>query len=260
MGYRCSFMDNEIYSAQDVNERIACMFTAGVSLADSENILADLNGMTRDIATSGVLPDSCKVEKTDSGYRITKGSAIMPDGSGIAFDSDGYEFTSESGVYNYVYLKRNEPYNRIDIVVSSQPPEEECVSLAVITENGVVHDRRKYAQSKLSSTQEGTLRKITKEFLHTDSFEGETYDMGTGNFTYLLLLDCVTKASEPRHLYAAKRDVVEMTDGEELEMPLINEGGTTCAILYVKKDGSLLEVRLHSYDNWMSYELTFGVI
>ncbi|MBE7015566.1 MAG: hypothetical protein E7417_01945 [Ruminococcaceae bacterium] len=260
MGYRCSFMDNEVYSAQDVNERFACMFTEGVSLADGENLLADLNQITSEVATAGVIQDSCKVVKTDTGYKILKGSAIMPDGSGITFDDQGYEFTAEYGVYQYVYLRRNEPYNRIDVVVSTEAPDENCVSLAHITATGLVSDHRKYAQTKLISTQESTLRKVTKEFLSSNSYVCETIDFGSGAFTYFAILDGKIKTATPRKLSACKENLVEITDGEELEIALMGATGVTTAILHIKKDGQYLEVWFESNDRWMDYELTFGVI
>ena len=259
MGYRCSFMDNEVYSAQDVNERIACMFTEGVSIVDSENILAGLNEATKDIATSGVLPDSCKVERTATGYKITKGSAIMPDGSCITFDDEGYEFTAEYGVMSYVYLRRKEPYNRIDVVVSADSPDDDCVSLAVINGEGNVQDRRKYALLKVRSMQESTLRTITKSYSGSNYYESETFDMGTGNFTYVALLSGVIINTSGK-IYASKKDIIEIVDGEEVEMILLSESGATCGILSMRKNGRYIDVWFYSYDRQMDYELTIGVI
>lgn len=261
MGYKCSFMDNQIYSAQDINERFSMMFTSGVSLGESGNVLADLNGITEEIVTSGVLPDACRIEKTDSGYKISAGTAIMEDGSAISFDAEGYEFSAESGVYSYVYLVRNEPQNTIDIVVSQVLPEGEYVPLGEITQDGNVLDRRKYANLKINSYQSDTLRNFEKSFSYADSYAGETYDLENGNFSYVIIWSGkYYSTGNTRVVYSSDRDILPIEDGQELKIIMVDDSGYTRFVFWAKKNGQLLETRIDPANSRADYEISFGII
>lgn len=262
MGYKSSFMDNEVYTAQDVNERFSKLFSGGVSLIESGNILADLNALTSDITGYGVLYDACRVVGTDSAYKISAGTAIMHDGSAITFDSEGYSFTAEAGKYQYVYLKRNEPENRIDILVSETEPEGEYVMLAHINEDGEVLDRRQYARLKVNTNQASTLRRFDCKYTKGDSYNGLPFDAGDGNFSYLIIWGGIyDDGFNPQELHSVEKNVFSIVDGEELQVSMRGPNNGQLGFCYIRKNGQIIESSMkNTVGTGAEYTINYGII
>ena len=140
MAYKCSFLDNQTYIAQDVNDIFARITSGGVIFTDTGYTLGDLNAVQSGVTSGGVTRDtnSCKVVKNGNTYKISKGACFMNDGSAIIFDEDGQEIEITPNMENYVYLKRNVMANTINVVVSDAEGDEDTIPLAKIAENGTI--------------------------------------------------------------------------------------------------------------------------
>jgi len=254
-------MDNEVYSAQDINQRFSDFLSEGVILAGSGNILADLNSATEEVVSSGVVADSCAVVKDGGGYKISSGTCLMQDGSAIVFDDEGYRIQVEPYVHCYVYFKRNEPENRIDIVVSATAGDGDFVPVAEITDNGDIFDRRKYAQLKVNTCQAGTLRNLSKEFYYKDGYKGEVFDLSNGNFSYIIIWKgTLNFESESRSLKSHEICIQPIYDGKEKYFTMIDNGGSTRCALHIRKNGQYLEVDIEPTLMGADYSVSIGVI
>ena len=183
MAYKCSFLDNQVYTAQDVCDIFARVTCGGVLFADTGDIFADLNSATGELSTDGITrdPDSCRVVLENGVYKISKGACIMNDGTAITFDSNGQEIEVTQGSYSYIYLKRNTVENTIDIVVSEYQGEGDFVPLAEIDEDGYIYDRRAYAKAKADIGEAGTLRNFTVYFTQCTPTKSETVTVDFGD-------------------------------------------------------------------------------
>ena len=130
MGKTCDFMDNAVYGVEDMNNLRAGLLTKGV-LTDSAN--------------------SCKASLIGESVKVTQGQALMDDGSRIVIDAEGVTVSVVSGGKNYVYFKRNETTNTIDVVCSLTAPSSGDLEIAEV-EDGVVTDKRTFAQPKSAYT------------------------------------------------------------------------------------------------------------
>lgn len=130
MGKTCDFMDNAVYGVEDMNNLRAGLLTKGV-LTDSAN--------------------SCKASLVGENVKITQGQALMTDGSRIVIDTEGVTVGVVSGGKNYVYFKRNETTNTIDVVCSLTAPAANDLPIAEVSD-GVITDKRVFAQPKVAYT------------------------------------------------------------------------------------------------------------
>ena len=130
MGKTCDFMDNAVYGVEDMNNLRAGLLTKGV-LTDNAN--------------------SCKASLAGSTVTVAQGQALMADGSRIVIDAEGVTASVVSGGKNYVYFKRNETTNTIDVVCSLTAPSANDLPIAEITD-GVVTDKRTFATPKAAYT------------------------------------------------------------------------------------------------------------
>lgn len=172
MGYVCKFLDNESYSAQDVNDAFARLTTEGVSLfTDSGNTLEDLNTAISELTDAGVdsfNADACRVTRAEGTYKLMPGTAFMPDGSMIIIDGDGEELEIPGSKMSYICFYRNSAKNTIEISVSSDDvlySRANSVPLAVIGANGEITDTRIFAKSKLAPCSGNTYRILDESFL-----------------------------------------------------------------------------------------------
>lgn len=167
MGVSCSFMDNCMYGADDINLAFSKLTTEGVSLfkySDGDNPLIELNNAVSGFTESGTQyynGDSCRLiyDEENSTYKILSGNTFMCDGSIITIDEEGYDITDEikklrlSGAENiYVSFYRNVPNNNIEILVKSEDTlykDSMSVPIGMISSDGKIIDQRIYAKSKI---------------------------------------------------------------------------------------------------------------
>lgn len=265
MAYKCSFLDNEVYVAQDVNDIFARLTSGGVVFTDTGYTFGDLNATQSQTAEGGVTRDtnSCRVVKNGDTYKISKGACFMNDGSAIVFDSDGHEIEITSGSMNYVYLDRRIETNSIDIVVSELPGDESSIPLAEINEKGEIFDRRKYARAKIDLQAGGKLRELSVEFSQCDSDSSETVtiDMGDGDFNYAIMWEgSRTYSDSTHHREANGRNLIALEEGSEVRLSIGRFDGEEKERLCFKKDGQLLHIRLLKTLSKAKYNLNLGVI
>lgn len=265
MGYKCAFMDNEVYSADDVNGIISRLTTAGVVLANSENVLADFNSVTSEITSEGVEDnlDSCKLMVADGVYKISEGVCFMNDGSTIVFDAEGYIVTPISNTYCYVYLKRNAPSNTIDIVVSEVAGEGDFVPIAEINEYGKVFDRRAFSMAKVKMSTEKSLKSYVAELNIVDSMS-VTVDLGTSNFSKIILnaayhISSGVKATTP--LIAVYHNAADISDEKGAGFQLGRFMGNPDSVsVSFSKDGQYLTITTSERITGNGWEYHFDVI
>lgn len=240
MGYKCSFMDNAAYTAQDVNEAIGRIAGDGAAFSNTGDTLSDLNTALAGIVGSGTQLCGCEVTKTGDVYKIGAGTCFMDDGSQITFDSDGYEFTPEEGVKNYVYVKRNAVNNSIDVVISQTAGSGDYVPLAEIAADGSVSDTRKFATAKvvLKSSQSIPTRKfhMQKNFSPYDT----TFELNAGYSDWKYIIWEVQNQPWAR--------AANLSDGQIHGVPIINSVSSSATQMDVKKDGSKVIFSCPGYD------------
>ena len=266
MAYKCSFLDNETYIAQDVNDIFARLTSGGVIFTDTGYTLGDLNAAQSGVTGNGVTRDinSCKVVKNYNNiYKISKGACFMNDGSAIIFDEDGQEIEITPNIVNYVYLKRNVNANTIDIVVSDTEGDEDTIPLAKIAENGTIIDRRKYARAKVDLATGGSIRNFTANFGKCEQSTSETItvDMGDGDFSYAVIWDGNMVSGETTYPRCANgRNLIPLEEGTEVRLTIGKFDGDEAELVYFKKEGQMLHVFLIKATKGAEYTLNMGVI
>ncbi len=265
MAYKCSFLDNETYIAQDVNDIFARITSGGVVFTDTGYTFGDLNSAQSGMVTGGVTRDinSCKVTKDGNIYKISKGSCFMNDGSAIMFDEDGQIIQVIPNVENYVYLKRNVMKNTIDIIVSETIWDENSVPLAWISKDGELYDRRKYARAKVDLATCGNVRNFTVQvpMAETVTSDTVTVDLGDGAFSYVILWDGkVTDWGDEYHKVASGRNMVPITDGEMVKIYIGISEGAKNELVHCLKDGQKLHIYITGTSRGEEYVLNMGVI
>ncbi len=265
MAYKCSFLDNETYSAQDVNDIFARITSGGVVFADTGYTIGDLNTAVSETVTEGVTRDtnSCKVIKDGDTYKISKGACFMNDGSTIIFDEDGQEIEITPGIINYVYLERNIMANSIDIIVSGSAGEEDSIPLAEIDEAGEIFDRRKYSKAKVDFTMSERVRNFTANIPECTGTASETIevDLGEGAFSYVTIWDgkrTYNGSDETR--VSSGKNLVPLVEGEYVTMSIGQYEDYGIELVYCKKDGQKMEIFLVGAKYGAEYTLNMGVI
>ena len=157
MGYTYSFLDDETYSAKDINDITKRLVTSGVEDDFSDGVpynTGRLNIISNQMATEGVIPEdntSLKVEYIETGkVKINKGCAFLEDGKTFTVDDEGVILEFVPSSTNYVYIEDNDTLSKIRPCVSdSLPYGYDYILLATVSRKGVVKDERKFAKGKL---------------------------------------------------------------------------------------------------------------
>lgn len=152
MGYKCSFLDNEIYGADDVSAAFSRLTTEGILPypTTEQSVAASLNELNAQLATEGVADfGGCEVSFSDGIVRIGEGTAFFKSGVAIVVDSDGITLDHSAGTQAYVSFIYENELNRAAAQITTELPQGDCVLLARIDESGNVIDMRRYARSKL---------------------------------------------------------------------------------------------------------------
>ena len=186
----------------------------------------------------------------------------MHDGSAITFDEDGWELDVIPYTHQNVYIVRNEPMNSINIMCGSEEPPENAVKLAEITNSGEIYDRRQYAKLKVASTQEGGLKTFYDEYYRSELDEPKVKDVGTGNFSYVIIwygyygLD----ESDRLNLDCSGRCILPIDDDTPVSFRMLDFVGRTRFTFNVTKSGSILESSINPTSRTLDYGICYGVV
>lgn len=266
MGYKCSFLDNQEYTAQDVNDIFKRVSWGGVMFYDTQDVISDLNNAGEQLTSQGVTMEdtnSCRVVLNDGRYLISKGCCLMHDGSSITFDEDGYEITPVLGQKNYVFIQRNDMSNSIDIVVSESAGDESSVTLAEIDENGKIYDRRIYAKAKVQLGREKGIRNYTLNFYTwiSDDSETVTLDLENGDFSYIIIWGVHVSAEQNSFTRVpTSKNLFELVEAENVSIGIGKYVGDVYERIMVQKDGQYLHIFLTDVVRKGDYIVDIGVI
>ena len=156
MGYKYSFVDNETYSASDVNEITRRLVTDGIEDPFTDGVPHNLkcfNLLNHNMTTDGIVPESdntLKVTKISySKVSIEEGTAFLKSGATITVDVNKVYLDIVPQSENYIYLEHNQDLNYIRPLSSTTEPVGDVVLLAQIDRKGNLTDKRYYAVGKL---------------------------------------------------------------------------------------------------------------
>jgi len=201
MSYKFSFADNAVYSAKDVNNITKRLVTSGIEDSFVDGVaynVSKFNEAGQLLYSSGVVPESCLTLKViasgDEKILINPGLAFFDDGSVIEIEDGGEELSYTKGEINYVYLKNDLEASNVSYpYCGTQEPLGDYVMLAVIDENGIITDKRKYAQGKVPGYQsvtggllilDETVGLPIKDY-HSTSGE-VSFDIGANKYEYII--------------------------------------------------------------------------
>lgn len=206
MGKTCDFMDNAVYGVDDMNALRAGLLTKGV-LAETAN--------------------SCKAVLSGTSVKVTQGQALMYDGSRIVIDAEGVTVSIVSGGKNYVYFKRNETTNTIDVVCSLTAPSANDLPIAEITD-GVVTDKRTFASPKAAYTPAVCV--VLDETVSATGTEGTWVQAGSIHLNpgYNMLLIKSNKSDGAWICY----DIINQTIYSDADYMVSERGGKKCIQTY----------------------------
>ena len=196
MAIKGYFLDNESYSADDVNKAFSYLTTQGVSLfSDTGAAIDDIDAALSSITTEGVdiyNKESCLVCKSDDVYMVKKGVCFLPDGAFVCIDDDGIILDVTDGAVNYVYAKHDKLKNECTVYVSDTEGTDGAVALAEIDENGKITDKRVFATAKIAvptanitATKTITITFPTGRTKGAYTYNEEIFDVGFGGFNYI---------------------------------------------------------------------------
>lgn len=115
MGYRCRFLDNEEYGADDITAVFSQLIGGGV-LAYPENVTVAqaLDELTAETVGAGVSEyGGLQVSVSDDGILIGQGAAFFDSGVSVEVDSEGILLEYEPGTQVYVSLIYEADFNHV---------------------------------------------------------------------------------------------------------------------------------------------------
>ncbi len=143
MSYISKFKYDTAYSNEDIQEALKVITGSGVAIGTP-------NEITGNVATEGVTfaYGQCAVTVSGNTATIATGSVIMPDGSYIIITEPETFEISVSGTY-YVFIEEIAVGNNVPRCEIALPENEAAYILLATINNGIVADKRTYAQSKI---------------------------------------------------------------------------------------------------------------
>lgn len=196
MGYKCSFLDNEAYGADDVSAAFSRLTTAGVlPYPQADTVAGSLNALTSELVSAGVADfGGCKVSYDGENVTIGAGTVFFDSGVSVTVDGEGIVigYTS-TGEQVYVSLAYEEAFNRVIPQITSALPTGDSVLLARIEADAAAVDMRSFARAKVSLNSANVFQpftiRVTKHFNSANSSNyNYEYVLPHTDFKYLLLL------------------------------------------------------------------------
>ncbi len=256
MGYKCSFIDNEVYGADDVSEAFSKIISGGVVVeCDSENVIGSLNSLTGEIITAGTRSyEDLTVTMADGVIKINKGTGFFESGVSVTVDDEGVLLDKGDMTEGYVSFLYDADFNRVLPQLTLSEPRGDVLVLASFDTN-TVSDRRSYAHSKLSINSANVYHDFTINMSGFSNFgnayQGSiaTYKMPHNDFKYLLL----RSAYCPDLKLELNDTVIDLNKEGTQKFSLIKSSPR--AELWVDRQGDTLTFT--AYYAYMSYPQTY---
>ncbi len=175
MGIKYSFVDNEIYGTEDINEIAQCLTGAGVMpfLTKESYSTSDLNSVAAALVSDGASLDGCKCTVKNAGtadmsIKVAQGIIFFESGVRLIIDSAGYSVEVLPNTAGYVLAHYSPSLQRADIVFAEElPADGEYVELAQLDEYGSCEDLRVFARSKVATMGSSVACQISQERMQT---------------------------------------------------------------------------------------------
>ncbi len=261
MGFKCNFLDNEIYGADDVSEAFSRIMSSGVmAYQDKDTVASSLNEMTSELIKSGVTEYSgMQVTALDDGILIAPGTAFFESGVSVVVDENGERLEREAKEAGYVYFLYEPELNLVAPKFSESLPDKDIVPLAFISEDNTITDIRHYAKSKVALNSKNNYFEysVTLDwFGDPDATHGKNkivLPLPHNGFKYLLITEAV--CPDLRHRFFAKQQIFDLESGDYFETYTADTDIAT--YLTIEKKGT--EIIMHSirYDNRMQHSFRF---
>ncbi len=245
MGYKSSFLDNEIYGAEDVSRVFSHLVSGGV-VAYPENLTVaqSIDAMTSEITTEGVSGyGGLAVTKTATGVKIGEGAGFFESGVLVEVDADGVELEMMENSDAYIYFAYEKDFNRVEAYASAQSPTGDVLLLALVSASGGVTDLRSYANSKLvlnvpNYYYDFTVTNSRFESGNVISNANTTYyTMPHNGFHYLILTDVEGFGA------TTKFGIIDLNAAVEEEQAIQIERSDFAATVKVLRTGTELRIR-----------------
>lgn len=260
LAFTYSFVDNEVYGTDDINDITRCLTGAGVApfVAKDSYSVSDLNALTKEVATAGVSLDGCKCIAYNPGtteMTVTVGAGIVFFDSGVRLmiDDDGYSLPVSPNTDGYVLAYFSPTLQRVDVIFDTKLPSTgEYVVLAEVEADGNLRDKREFTRSKIATigsnaliersfvTMENTLVEINGEKLYTAAYIPDV-DLSRFNYALLIYGELTQNAKPPTMcLYDLRGETLPVSISSHGEAWVNNQFETV--ITYI------LSYRLEVYD------------
>ncbi len=154
MAITYSFVDNQTYGAEDINEITKNLVGSGVAPFPTKEsyLLSELNYLTEALVESGTSLNGCKC--SISGNVITVDTGIMYFDSGVRLtvDDEKYSLSVPINTAGYIFGYYSPAEQLAGINFATELPRTgEYVLLAELSADGKITDRRTIARSKIAS-------------------------------------------------------------------------------------------------------------
>lgn len=161
MAYKALFLDNEQYSAADLNDCLKSFVTSGIADPFEDGCayhVTKMNEITSALATDGAVYEDdntcrCSINTNDKTLHIAPGTIFFSDGSRIVIDEEGVALSYTEKKTNYVFAKSVPAENFAQILCQTEPPSGEYVNIAEISNEETLYDKRTFSRGKLPGYQ-----------------------------------------------------------------------------------------------------------
>lgn len=245
MGYKSSFLDNEIYGADDISAAFSRILTSGVLVYPERETVADsLNEMTSEVVDAGVTDfGGLEVSRTETGAKVGQGTAFFESGVAVVVDSEGATVDFEEGTAVYIYFIYQPEFNSVLLKATEELPDGDTLVLAYIDADGNISDRRSYASAKMMVNTTNMYYDFTMEHTRWSSslsniIEGSqtVHKMPHNGFSYLLIMGGEFGKSVT---YAPKNHIIDL-NVEGRQSVNLNDYSTQPSLLYIERNGTEL--------------------
>lgn len=244
MSYKSSFLDNEVYGAEDVSAAFSRLITSGVlPYPEGETVVDSLNEMTSELVDSGVSGfDGLEVSRTETGAMVGQGTAFFESGVTVVVDSEGATVDFEKETAIYIYFIYQPDFNSVLLKATEELPDGDTVVLAYIDADGNLVDKRSYATAKMIVNTSNVFHDFTIQHsrwsasIDNISAEAQTvYKMPHNGFRYLMIMGGEFNKEE----YAPKEHIIDL-NVEGRQSVNLNDYPTQQCQLYIEKNGTEL--------------------